>query len=102
MSIVKTMDMAEVKDLNASQGFEWFSPATMRFFKTRLPKLAYRSTSGLHAFFVTSEQDRDYRRRYTVRRCNLQTGRVDTHGDFYSIENPDYARNVAKTEAWSS
>lgn len=102
MSIVKTMDMQEIKDLNASQGFEWFSPRTMRFFKTRLPKFAFRSTSGLHAYFVSSDQDRDYRRRYTVRRCNLLTGRIDTHGDFYSIDNPAHARNVAKTAAWSN
>lgn len=102
MSIVKTMDMADIKALNEAQGGFWFSPETMRFFKTRLSKLAFRSTSGSHAFFVTSEQDRDYRRRYTVRKCDLQTGRIATHGDFYSIDNPEYARNVAKTEAWSS
>jgi hypothetical protein len=48
------LDMETIKQLNKDKGFFFFSPDTMRFFKSRTGTTAYRI--GNKAYFVTSEQ----------------------------------------------
>jgi hypothetical protein len=61
----------------------FFKSDTMSFFGSRLPTYGLRN--GDNVFFWTSEQCNwagDYDRRFTLRRLDLVTGRVETVGDF--------------------
>lgn len=52
----------DVKDANAAAGRHFFSPDTMRFFKSRVGDTLYAGR-----MFVTSEKGPDGRRAYTLR-----------------------------------
>lgn len=65
----------------------WFDKDTMRWFRCRLPKLAYRVKGGWA--FVTSEQNhsmcgQSYPRLYSLRTMSDQ-GEMDTIGAFNSM-----------------
>ncbi len=69
-------NMSEVKQANKETGHYWFSPDTMRFFKS---KVETDLISG--CYFVTSEKGPSGPRRYTVRMVNTDST-IDTAGDF--------------------
>lgn len=79
--------ISDVKRLNKSAGLYWFEPDTLRFFRSRVASHAYKSTDGAKAYLVSSEQGPDMPRRYSVRVCDLATGRIDTVGEFQSYKN---------------
>jgi hypothetical protein len=58
----------------------WFEPATIRFFKTKLPAQAYATNAGL--LFITSEVNPCGEKRYSVRRQKV-TGDIETVGPFH-------------------
>lgn len=78
----------EIKAANAARGDFWFSPDTMRFFRSRIVgKVMFGH------YFVTSEKSNDYdaKRRYTVRYAH-DDGEVTTIGEFRQWNTPDQAR----------
>lgn len=92
---MKYIDTADLRRLNAEQGGHWFEPSTMRFFDSRVGRLAFGDDSGAFAFFVSSERfhgsdGSSLPRGYTVRVMHLTDGygprttrgNVETIGDF--------------------
>lgn len=77
------ISMSEV--IRAHNGY-FFSKDTMRFFNSRLPQSAYEK-DGL-AYFVTSEKfNHETARKYTIRKCDLKTGGINTVGDFQAYNS---------------
>lgn len=75
---VKWMTINEIENL--SKGF-FFDKASMRFFNSRLPQGGHANSESV--YFVTSEKfDHNSPRLYTIRRMGLESGRVDTVGEF--------------------
>ncbi len=77
----KTWTVSEIKAANAAAGYFFFSPDTLRFFRSRIGDSVYQGVGG--AFFVTSEQfvssdGQRKPRRYTVRAFNPATGDCST------------------------
>lgn len=101
---MKTLTMDDVRRINARMGYHFFSPATVRFFSSRVE-------SGLldNHCFITSEQDTgcmsdtikawNGERRYTVRFFDEETGVVETLGEFGAYATLPEALEVAKNEA---
>lgn len=98
-----------VSDLRAiadHAGSFFFSPATMRFFKSRVLEGVYpagdsRAVPGAVFYFVTSEVYGDAPRHYTVRRAVLGSQRddrpaidIDTVGEHHAT--PAEARRAAR------
>jgi hypothetical protein len=67
-----TISIETVRRHAARNGSHFFDPDTMRFFRSRVANVAYRTADGTRAYFVTSEQFVPSRgepapRRYSVR-----------------------------------
>lgn len=87
MQHIYTID--EIKSINMRMGQYWFSPDTMRFFKSRVSDQVYQGKGGI--YFVTSEKGPLHGvRMYTVRRFYAKSGRVETAGTLYEM-----SRNTA-------
>lgn len=95
---LKKMPMYLIKRLDEETGRFWFSPSTMRFFKSKVGKTAY--VRGKKAFFVSSEQftSPEYTapRKYTVRIANLKTGDIHTYSREGFQEFPSRADAMRK------
>ena len=80
---MKSIPFSEVREYYARQrpDGQWFSAQTMKFFKSRLPRVAYETPAGV--LFVTSEQFESTPRRFTVRRQTVD-GCIKTVGEFCS------------------
>jgi hypothetical protein len=80
----------------------WFDKETLRFFKSRLPKVAYETDAG--RFFITSEADPSGERRYTVRE-QLPNGNIETVGPFHVWKTQAIAKakltEVANAKWWT-
>ena len=77
--------MLEFQQRNKAKGQYWFSPDTLRFFRSRVSETVYQGKGGI--FFVTSEKHVSYLiddqpRLYTVRQFDPKTGSVNTVGEF--------------------
>jgi hypothetical protein len=82
------MTIDQIKSANRKAGCFFFSPDTMRFFRSRVGSTVYQGPGGV--YFVTSEQfvpsrGRPAPRLYTVRVFDPATGEVDTAGEFNSL-----------------
>jgi hypothetical protein len=83
--------MAEIRRANRQLGHYFFSPETMRFFRSRVG----REVIG-GRYFVTSEQfDEVSPRLYTVRRAN-DDGSIDTASEFQGFTTGREARACAE------
>jgi hypothetical protein len=92
---MQTIRFTEVRDFykrNQPDG-HWFDADSMRFFKTKLPAVAYETTAGV--LFVTSEVDPSGVKAYTVRRQTVK-GDITTVGDFHSYKTAAAARAAIK------
>jgi hypothetical protein len=92
--------MSIVRAANAAAGNYWFERSTMRFFRSRVGRVAYRGAGGV--YFVSSEQfigsdGRAHARKFTVRRQNVD-GSIDTVGAFNELDRVTATR-VAKEHA---
>jgi len=87
--------IAAIKAANAAAGQFFFSPDTMRFFRS---KIESRSVIG-GRYFITSEQF-DFRspRLYTVRRAN-DDATIDTVGEFQQYDSFRAAQVAARAAA---
>ena len=91
-----TMD--DIKIINKQTGHYFFSPDTMRFFRSRVGDTVYQGAGGV--FFVTSEQFVSYYpeyyaapRKYTVRQFFPDTGNIETVTGFNELS---YSRAVRR------
>jgi hypothetical protein len=92
---MKTIRFTEVRDFykrNQPDG-HWFDADSMRFFKTKLPEVAYETTAGI--LFVTSEVNPSGVKAYTVRR-QAPDGQIKTVGDFHHFRTAAAARAEIK------
>jgi hypothetical protein len=85
-------NIRQIEYANTSAGHYFFSPSTMRFFRS---KIASRSIIG-GRYFITSEQfDASSPRLYTIRIAN-DDGSIDTVGEFQQYETVEAAKRAAK------
>jgi hypothetical protein len=68
--------IGDVERLNSAKGKHFFSDDTMRFFSSKIETDLIRGR-----FFITSEKNRDERRRFTIRAA-FDDGSIETCGDF--------------------
>lgn len=89
--------VTELKQRNASNGGYWFTPDTMRWFKSRVQADVFVGQS--YSYFVSSErQDWDSPRLFTVRAMGAD-GRVVTVGDFQQYASRTAALGAARRHA---
>jgi len=84
-----------IKEANHMAGQFWFSPDTLRFFRSRIGSTVYEGPGGV--YFVSSEQfgfNGTQPRRYTVRQFFPADARIGTVGPFNEL-----SRAVANTRA---
>lgn len=86
--------LSEIRRANELAGLYFFSPDTLRFFRSRVSDRIHRGPGGI--FLVTSEQAPDSPRRWTVRRFHPETASVDTVGAFEAYGNAAEAHRVAR------
>lgn len=77
---MEVISIEEVKRVNREHGKFYFSVGTMRFFKSRVSKQAYKV--GNKAYFITSERGPHMARKWSIRVADLTTGKIDTVGEF--------------------
>lgn len=81
----------EIKQANKNAGKFWFSPDTLRFFKSKIHNKVYGGR-----FFITSEQyDYNAPRLYTIREASAD-GSIDTVGKFQEYQTLNQAIEAAK------
>lgn len=82
-------NIQDIITANRVKGGHFFSPDTMRFFRSRVLSDVYQGPGGV--YFVTSEKRAgfgsipDGSRQYTVRVFNPKTADVNTAGDFNKL-----------------
>lgn len=81
-------------------GSYWFTPDTMRFFRTRLCEAAcYPSEKERATYFVTSEQPPHGSRKYSVRKASWDNADISTIGEFCGYATRGTADRAAKRMA---
>lgn len=85
-----------IKKANQEAGYFYFSPNTMRFFKSRVMTEVFPLKDG--ALFVTSERREGDVRRYTIRRA-WDDGDITTLDGFQSYTSRNGALKAAKKAA---
>lgn len=79
---MKAKTMADVMRNNKEAGLFWFSPACMRFFKSRIESELIGGK-----FFISSEQSgEDAPRLYSIRKYNPETRGIETVGEFQGFK----------------
>ena len=88
------VSMNRVVDLynEVTNGY-WFSKDTMRFFNSRLPKIAY--LKGDKYYFISSEKSFGGDRKYTIRKMD-ENGNIDTYGAFNQLYRNEARSLLAK------
>jgi hypothetical protein len=77
-----------MKKLNKAAGQHWFSKETMEFFQTKIEH-------NFGEYFITSEQcDPDFPRKYTIRKFDPVTCKVDTVGSFQEYDTVEEAKQA--------
>lgn len=93
------MTITDIKEANKKAGKYFFSPDTMRFFRSRVASEVYTTLWSDYAYFVTSEINPSNKQAYSVRRFNKKTGDVVTEGKFFEYSTKRAAIEAAKTAA---
>jgi DeoR/GlpR family transcriptional regulator of sugar metabolism len=88
----------DIKRINKEKGYYFFSPDTMRFFRSRVGDTIFQGAGGV--YFVTSEQfvgsdGHRAKRQFTVRQFFPETGDIKTVGEFNELSYYE-ARSYAK------
>lgn len=89
----------DFRDIVRANGYgsqhHFFDAGATRFFKSRYPQTGIVKDNK--AYFVTSEQfDYNSPRLYTVRVCDMETGIVDTIGEFQQYQTSKQAQATIK------
>lgn len=93
------MTIEQIQQINCRKGFYFFSPDTMRFFRSRVLSQTFPSPHGV--YFVTSEQfvgsdGHKAPRRFTVRAFNPESGDIHTVQPFNSLARSKALRIASK------
>lgn len=101
-SIHSINSIVGVERLAERKGSHFFSPDTMRFFKSKVIYDVFPSKNGV--YFVTSEKKSfsDNTRVFNVRCINLETGSIDTIGGFGAYSTKATALTAALSCAFDS
>lgn len=98
-------DIEKIKERNQAAGQHWFSPSTMRFFRSRVSNEVELLPNG-SALFISSEKFISYTtghqepRMFTIRIARAD-GEIDTIGDFQAYRSRGSAlRMMGKIAAW--
>lgn len=86
---MKTINILQVKQAHTGH---WFSSGAMKFFDSRIPQTAIMENGK--AYFVSSERfDYNSPRLYSIRVCDMSSGKIDTIGEFqqYATSKQAYA-----------
>ena len=78
---------------NKTKGY-WFTPDTMRFFRTRISDTLFYGTQFI--YFVTSEKASNQNRLYSVRSYDPKNGDIETVGDFQDHTSSYQAKKIAQ------
>jgi hypothetical protein len=111
LSLSDVWTIAQLKQYNRERGRYFFSPATMKFFTSRvLPRSIHHVTDGI--VFITSEADYSGQRREYALRLMIESGHVRTIGEHATLTDiraalrqytqEDAARYAASTAAASA
>lgn|SRR5512139_76699 len=87
--------MNSIDDIKAAHKGHFFSPETMRFWRSRVHGTVY-PIPGHGALFTTSESGAHGGRYYSVRYCDLD-GNISTVGPFLAANTRCQAIQVART-----
>lgn len=97
----KLRTISAIRQANKAAGMHWFSPATMRWFQGRVLPTVWVVDDG--SLFVTSEQNGDAPRFYTVRFCydlsHDRAGQIETVGNFQAWSTAADAKKHAASRA---
>jgi hypothetical protein len=90
----KRLSIGDIKELNRKAGQHWFSPDTMRFFKSKIPQ----DHVGLvnNRYFITSEKSPWDKRKYSIREWLGKSKTIETVGDFGSFNTKSQAERKLK------
>ncbi|ASR76652.1 hypothetical protein SEA_WATERMOORE_264 [Streptomyces phage Watermoore] len=91
----------DAKAIAKDQGNHFFSADTMRWWKSRISDMCYSTIDGQSMFFVSSERNDDYARRYTVRVAKLDENghfSVETVSEFQEYASRSGAHDRAQRE----
>jgi len=87
MDKMSELTMTDVRHNNKASGRFWFSPETMRFFKSRVESRLLKQR-----YFITSEQfGDDFPRLFTIRVYDPKTHQIDTVGKFQDYKTKQEA-----------
>ncbi|QDH93886.1 hypothetical protein SEA_EVY_255 [Streptomyces phage Evy] len=95
----------DAKAIAKDQGNHFFSADTMRWWKSRISDICYSNIDGDKMFFVSSERNDDYDRRYTVRVAKLDENgylTIDTVSEFQEYASRSGAHDRAQRERLAS
>jgi hypothetical protein len=92
------LTISRIKYENKAAGKFWFSPDTLRFFRSRISDFVVQDSSNKDLYyFISSEQyDDNSPRLYSVRVFNYDTKNIDTVGEFQEYETITQAKAAAK------
>ena len=91
----------DAKAIAKDQGNHFFSASTMRWWKSRISDMCYSTIDGKSMFFVSSERNDDYARRYTVRVAKLDENAhltIETVSEFQEYASRSGAHDRAQRE----
>lgn len=91
----------DAKAIAAEQDNYFFTGSTMRWWNSRISDICYSTLQGKEMFFVTSERNDSYARRYTVRVAKLdETGHftIETVSEFQEYASRTGAHERAQRE----
>lgn len=89
----------DIKRENEAEGFFFFSPDTMRFFRSRVMCDTFKAKSGAGVYFVTSDQQRGEARLFTVRRFEIESADIRTVDKLQKFASRSGALAAAKRAA---
>jgi hypothetical protein len=86
----------DINDIKRHYSGHWFSPDSMRFFRSRLCRDVWEGPGGV--FFVSSEcgPSPDSVRKWTVRAYDPVKRSISTVGDFNAIRSMCIAKRIAR------
>lgn len=87
------LTITEMIKRNKAAGFHWFDMETMEYFGSMI-----EATPNKNGIFITSEwaDFHKTKRRYTLRKFDIETSNVTTIGDFLQYESLEAAREARK------
>lgn len=91
--------MGDVMERNANAGYFYFSDETLRYFNSRVDGAIFKAANGLKIYFCTSEKQRGYNRRWSVRAFDVETSDINTYGEFQGYGTLAQARKAAQLAA---